>query len=55
MCSKKKFTKTSAKLALADSLWEREAGKYKRLESRYYYCFKCNAYHLTKKGRVIEL
>lgn len=51
MCKKKKYkTKLEAMLILA------RCNSNQRLETRFYFCKECNAYHLTKwkKGQHIE-
>ncbi len=49
MCRKVKYrSKLEAMLALASCI---SKNSKKRLETRYYWCCECNAYHLTKKPK----
>lgn len=49
-CSKIKYKdRLSAMIALASCL---SVHNKKRMETRYYWCKECNAYHLTKKNRI---
>lgn len=48
-CRKRRFDKIGAEIAIA-----RNMGKYhvtKRFECRYYFCDRCNAYHLTSESK----
>lgn len=48
-CKKKKYRdELSVMIALADCHSSRNP---KRMETRYYWCEECNAYHLTKLPR----
>lgn len=50
MCNKKKYNdKLSAMIALANCLSLGKNKNKNRLETRYYWCNICNAYHLTKQ------
>lgn len=49
MCNKKKYNdKLSAMIALASCLSKHYK---KRLETRYYWCDECKAYHLMKQRK----
>lgn len=50
-CKKKKYKdKLSVMIALANC---QSKGNSKRMETRYYWCEECKAYHLTKMPRRI--
>jgi hypothetical protein len=49
-CTKIKYKdKLSAMIALASCL---SVHNNKRMETRYYWCKECNAYHLTKTNKL---
>lgn len=50
-CGKKALTETGAIILLAKIKYKREAmtGGVFRTETRYYFCKKCQAYHLTSE------
>ena len=56
-CNKKKMTKFEAMLYLANSdlRYKQHKGRTKRRDCRYYYCKKCNAYHLTSMSNIMYL
>ena len=47
-CIKKKFDKIKCMLIIANSNKQTQMN-FKRKEIKYYYCYKCKAYHLTSK------
>jgi len=49
-CKKNRYTRQEAKKALKDI--KREYGD-KANQKSYYYCDKCNAYHLTKYSKAV--
>jgi len=51
MCNKRKFSKLSAMICVANSEFtnKKYKGHTKRKECRFYYCEKCKSYHLTSK------
>lgn len=50
-CNKVKYKdKLSAMIALASCL---SLHNKKRMETRYYWCKECNAYHLTKMNKKV--
>jgi hypothetical protein len=53
VCKKKRYgTEMDAKLALAEiALKENRGSKKVRGEVGYYFCKKCNCYHLTKRKK----
>jgi hypothetical protein len=47
-CFKIKFDKIGAMLAISNSQKQTQMN-FNRKEKRYYFCKKCNSYHLTSK------
>lgn len=49
-CKKRKYDKIGVMFALQDCIRRSNIGQKRRMETRYYWCDECKAYHLTSKN-----